>query len=50
METVVIITFGVVCFILGMYVTTQISEWIDDRIQHKKFEENFKNFDNKKKK
>jgi small-conductance mechanosensitive channel len=50
METVVIITFGVVCFILGMYVTTQVSEWIDSRIQHKKFEENFKNFDNKKKK
>tara|TARA_R100000734_G_C3243138_1_gene47127 strand:+ start:419 stop:574 length:156 start_codon:yes stop_codon:yes gene_type:complete len=50
METVIIITFGVVCFIAGMYVTTQVTEWIDNRIQHKKFEENFNKFDLKNKK
>ena len=36
METIAIIIFGVGCFALGMYVTTQISSWIDNRIQHKK--------------
>ena len=37
-------------FIAGMYVTTQISSWIDNRIQHKKFMKNFEDFDKKEKK
>jgi len=36
METVTIAVFGIVCFVAGMYTTTQITEWIDSRIQHKK--------------
>ena len=45
METIAIILFGVACFAAGMYVTTQISSWIDSRIQHKKFIENMNRFD-----
>ena len=45
METIAIILFGVACFAAGMYVTTQISGWIDSRIQHKKFLENMNRFD-----
>lgn len=49
METVIIIVFGIACFIAGMYATTQISEWIDSRIQHKEFKKNLDNFDKKNK-
>tara|TARA_R110001592_G_scaffold361493_1_gene672276 strand:+ start:187 stop:345 length:159 start_codon:yes stop_codon:yes gene_type:complete len=49
METIAIILFGGGCFALGMYVTTQISEWIDRRIQHKKFIKNFNEYDKKQK-
>ena len=49
METIAIILFGVGCFALGMYVTTQISSWIDSRIQHKKFMKNLEDFDKKEK-
>jgi hypothetical protein len=49
METIAIILFGVACFAAGMYVTTQVSIWIDSRIQHKKFIENMNNFDKNKK-
>ena len=45
METVIIIVFGVACFTAGIYVTTQITEWIDSRIQHKKFLKNLDEFD-----
>ena len=45
METIAIILFGVGCFALGIYVTTQISSWIDNRIQHKKFMKNLDEFD-----
>ena len=37
--------FGVVCFLAGMYITTQISSWIDSRISHKKFIDNLEKFD-----
>jgi len=33
METIAIILFGGGCFVLGMYVTTQISLWIDKKIK-----------------
>ena len=49
METIAIILFGMGCFALGMYVTTQISSWIDSRIQHKKFMKNLEDFDKKSK-
>ncbi len=38
MESIAIIFFGVGCFALGMYTTTQISNWIDNRIEEKKKE------------
>jgi len=47
METIAIILFGAACFAMGVYVTTQISSWIDGRIQHKKFIKNLENFDKK---
>ena len=50
METIVIILFGVGCFALGMYVTTQISSWIDTRIQHKQLMKNLDEFDKNQKK
>tara|TARA_Y100000004_G_scaffold20507_1_gene20928 strand:- start:202 stop:354 length:153 start_codon:yes stop_codon:yes gene_type:complete len=50
METIAIILFGMACFAAGMYVTTQISSWIDNRIQHKKFLKNLEDFDQKQKK
>ena len=31
METIAIILFGIGCFALGMYVTTQIGDWINKR-------------------
>jgi len=49
METIAIILFGMACFAAGMYVTTQISSWIDNRIQHKKFMKNLENWDKKEK-
>ena len=45
METIAIILFGVGCFTAGMYVTTQISSWIDSRIQHKRFMKNLDEFE-----
>ena len=50
METIAIILFGMACFAAGMYVTTQISSWIDNRIQHKKFMKNLEDWDKKEKK
>ena len=47
METIAIVLFGMACFAAGMYVTTQISGWIDNRIQHKKFLKNLEEFDRK---
>ena len=37
-------------FALGMYVTTQISSWIDTRIQHKQLMKNLDEFDKNQKK
>jgi|TARA_R110001592_G_scaffold32770_1_gene114448 hypothetical protein len=48
METIAIILFGGVCFALGMYLTTQISQWIDNRIQHKEFMKNIDKYDKRK--
>ena len=45
METIALIFFGGVCFAVGMYFTTQISQWIDNRIQHKQFMKNLDNYD-----
>ena len=39
METIAIILFGGGCFALGMYVSSQISEWIECKVQ-KKLKEN----------
>jgi len=50
METVTIIVFGSVCFVAGMYVTTQIGSWIDSRTQNKKFIKNLNEYDKKQKK
>tara|TARA_A100001201_G_scaffold12520_1_gene16024 strand:- start:191 stop:343 length:153 start_codon:yes stop_codon:yes gene_type:complete len=50
METIAIILFGMACFAAGMYVTTQISSWIDNRIQHKKFLKNLEDWEKKEKK
>ena len=50
METIAIILFGVGCFALGMYVTPQISSWIDTRIQHKQLMKNLDEFDKNQKK
>ena len=50
METIAILLFGMGCFALCIYVTTQISGWIDNRIQHKKFMKNFEEFNKNKKK
>ena len=50
METIAIILFGIGCFALGMYVTTQISSWIDTRIKHKQLMKNLDEFDKNQKK
>ena len=47
METIAIILFGMACFAAGMYVTSQVSSWIDSRIQHKKFMKNLDEWDKK---
>jgi hypothetical protein len=33
METIAIIVYGGVCFAAGMYVNSQIGDWIDSRIK-----------------
>jgi hypothetical protein len=33
METIAIIVFGGVCFISGMYASSQLSRWIDKSIE-----------------
>ena len=35
METIATILFGGGCFALGMYVSSQLSAWIDSKIQKK---------------
>ena len=49
METIAIILYGVGSFALGMYVTSQISSWIDHRLRHKQFLKNLDEFDKKRK-
>ena len=49
METIAMILFGGGCFVLGMYTTTQLGEWIDSRIigktQDQKLLDNIKKMD-----
>ena len=50
METVAIVLYGGGCFALGMYVTTQISHWIDGRItkQNETLRKNMEAYDKQK--
>ena len=48
MTTFTIITVGVVGFVLGLYVSSQIMEHIDSGKRHKKFLENLDKFDKEK--
>ena len=49
METIALVIMFGAGFVAGMYVTTQISDWIDNRIQHKKLMKNLEEFDKKQK-
>jgi len=35
METIAILLFGMGCFVLGMYTTSQIGGWIESKIEKK---------------
>ena len=48
METTTIVLFGGAMFVLGMYVTTQISEWIESRRRQKELMNNLEQFDDRK--
>ncbi len=48
MTTFTMITIGVVGFVLGLYVSSQIASHIDTRTRHKKFMKNLENFDKRK--
>lgn len=48
MELVTIVLYGGGMFVLGMYVTTQISRGIDSNIRQKEFMRNFNEFDKRK--
>tara|TARA_R110001632_G_scaffold85794_1_gene187990 strand:- start:885 stop:1058 length:174 start_codon:yes stop_codon:yes gene_type:complete len=54
METIAMILFGAGCFVLGMYTTTQLGQWIDGRIvsknQNEKLLDNIKKMDQNNKK
>jgi hypothetical protein len=45
MTTVTIITVGALGFALGLYVSSQIMEHIDNRTRHKRFLDNLNKFD-----
>ena len=47
MNIFTIIVIGLVGFVLGLYIASQISEHIDTRSRHKEFMNNLKNFDKK---
>ena len=47
METIVIIVFGGVCFAVGMYVSSQIAQHVDNRTSHKEFMRNLEDVDKK---
>ena len=48
MTTITLITVGAVGFVLGLYVSSQIMEHIDNRRRHKKFMDNLEKFDKEK--
>jgi len=48
MTTFTMITIGVVGFVLGLYVSSQIMEHIDSGKRHKEFLDNLKKFDKEK--
>ena len=48
MTTFTIITVGVVGFVLGIYVSSQIMEHIDSSKRHKRFLDNLNKFDKNK--
>jgi len=48
MTTFALVTVGLVGFVLGMYVASQIMEHIDSGRRHKEFLNNLKKFDKKK--
>ena len=48
MTTFTIVTVGVVGFVLGIYVSSQIAEHVDSKKRHKQFLENLEKFDKEK--
>ena len=48
MTTFTIVTVGVVGFVLGIYVSSQIAEHVDTKKRHKQFLENLEKFDKEK--
>ena len=48
MTTFTIVIVGVVGFVLGIYVSSQIAEHVDTKKRHKQFLENLEKFDKEK--
>ena len=48
MTTFTIVIIGLVGFVLGLYVSSQIAEHVDTKQRHKKFLKNLENFDKEK--
>ena len=48
MTTFTIVTVGVVGFVLGIYVSSQIAEHVDTKKRHKEFLKNLEKFDKEK--
>jgi len=49
MDILLFVVVGGVGFVLGMYITSQISDHIDSRLRHKQFMENLEKFDKQEK-
>ena len=48
MTTFTLVIVGVVGFVLGIYVSSQIAEHVDSKKRHKQFLENLEKFDKEK--
>jgi len=48
MTTFTIVIIGLVGFVLGLYVSSQIAEHVDTKQRHKQFLENLEKFDKEK--
>ena len=48
MTTFTIVIIGLVGFVLGLYVSSQIAEHVDTKKRHKQFLKNLENFDKEK--